>query len=216
MASASPAAAGRNWRTTSSRWSARYTCACGTSAASSALPGGSTSLRAGAGRVQRQAHCQRAAHRPQFARQRQLAGELIAGQPAGIDLSAGGQDAQRDGQVEAARVLGQVGRREVDRDALVVRELQPAVLQRRAHPLARFLHFHVGQPDQREAGQAVGQMHLDRDGRSLQARPGRGFAPKTSSLTNSSPFRCMSARWCARIGPDRTTRGATRACPVRA
>lgn len=39
-----PAApSGRNCATTSSRWRARNTCACGTNAASSALPGGSTS-----------------------------------------------------------------------------------------------------------------------------------------------------------------------------
>jgi hypothetical protein len=62
----------------------------------------------------------------------------------------------------------QVGRREVDRDALVGRELQPAVLQRRAHPLAGFLDFGVGQADRREAGQAVGQVHLDRDLGGLQ------------------------------------------------
>jgi hypothetical protein len=80
--------------------------------------------------VQRQAHGQRAAHRAQLARQRQLAGKFMAGQLARVDLPAGGQDAQRDRQVEAARILGQVGRRQVDGDALVVRELQPRVLQR--------------------------------------------------------------------------------------
>ena len=48
-------------------------------------------------------------------------------QPRRVDLPARGQDAQRDRQVEAARLLGQVGRRQVDGDALVVREGEAAV-----------------------------------------------------------------------------------------
>jgi hypothetical protein len=59
-----------------------------------------------AARLQGQAGRQRAAHRPQFAGQGQLAGEFVARQPGGVDLSAGGQDAQGDRQVEAPRVLG--------------------------------------------------------------------------------------------------------------
>ena len=79
---------------------------------------------------QRQAGGQGAAHGAQLAGQRQLASEFMAGQTAGVDLSAGGQDAQGDGQVKAPRVLGQIGRRQVHGDALVVRKLQPRVLQR--------------------------------------------------------------------------------------
>src|SRR5659263_306129 len=48
-------------------------------------------------------------------------------------------------------------------DALVVRKLQSGILNRRAHPLARLLHFDIGQTHQREAGQAIGQMYLHRD-----------------------------------------------------
>ena len=76
--------------------------------------------------VQRQAHRQRAAHRPQLAAQRQLARELPARRPRAVELPRRRQDAQRDGQVEAARV-GQDGRREVDRDALVAGEFQACV-----------------------------------------------------------------------------------------
>ncbi len=111
---------------------------------------------------------ERAAHRPKLAGQRQLAGEFVAGQPRRLDLAAGGQDAQRDRQVEAARFLRQVGRRQVDRDALVVRKGEAALRERGAHPLARFLHFGLGQPHQREAGQAVGQVHFDGDRLRLQ------------------------------------------------
>ena len=39
-----------------------------------------------------------------------------------------------------------------------------AVEHGRADPFARFLDLGVGQPDQREAGQAIGQMHLHRHG----------------------------------------------------
>ena len=61
-------------------------------------------------------------------------------------------------------VGGQVGRCEADRHALVVREFEPARLQGGADPLARLLDFGVGQTDQREARQAVGEMHFDRHG----------------------------------------------------
>jgi hypothetical protein len=39
-----------------------------------------------------------------------------------------------------------------------VRELEAAVEECRANALARLLDLGVGEPDQREAGQAVGQM----------------------------------------------------------
>jgi len=139
-------------------------------------------LRVDARLLQRHRHGQRAAHRAQLARQRQLAGKFPPGQPRAVDLAAGRQDAQRNRQVEAARILGQIGRRQVDGDALVVRKRQPAVLQRAAHALARFLHFHVGQAHQREAGQAVGQMHLYRHG-------GRGQPHQGAALHQTQTHR---------------------------
>ena len=111
--------------------------------------------------VRRQGQRQRAAHGPQFAGQRQFARELAGSQPRGVDGVHGRQDAQRDGQVEAPRLLGQIGRSQVDGDALVHRESETALLQRGANALARFLDFDVGQAHQHEAGQAVGQLHLD-------------------------------------------------------
>ena len=53
-------------------------------------------------RLQRQAGGQRPAHGPQLARQREFARKLIPRQLAGIDLPAGRQNAQRDGQIETA------------------------------------------------------------------------------------------------------------------
>ena len=123
--------------------------------------------RAGAAR-QGQTHGQRAPHRPQVAAQRELARKLEARQLGAINLSAGRQNAQRDRQVKTPRVLGQVGRRQVDGDAFVARKLQPAVLDGRAHPLAGFLDFCLCQPDQGEARQTVGQVNLHRDRFGLQ------------------------------------------------
>jgi len=49
-------------------------------------------------------------------------------------------------------------------------KLKTAILDRRAHTVARFLDFRVGQADQREGGQATGQMHFNRDFRRRQPR----------------------------------------------
>jgi hypothetical protein len=153
--------------------------------------------------VQRQAHGQRAAHRAQLARQRQLTGKFMAGQAAGVDLAAGGQDAQRNRQVKAPGVLGQVGRGQVDGDALVVRELQPRVLQRRAHPLAGFLDLHIGQAHQREAGQAVGQVHLYGHGRGFQPQQGAALhqrqthvRQKKQERTTEVQIEASEGLWC--------------------
>ncbi len=59
-------------------------------------------------------HGERATYRAQFAGQRQLGGIFMVVECLGRNLAAGGQDAQCDRQVEAARLLGQVGRRQVD------------------------------------------------------------------------------------------------------
>ncbi|MDT4855593.1 hypothetical protein FQZ97_899540 [compost metagenome] len=136
--------------------------------------------------VQRQAHCKCAAHRAKLSAQRELACEFPARQPRGVDLAAGGQDAQRDRQVEAPRVLGQVGRRQVHRDALVGRELQPGVGDGRAHAFAGFLHLGVGQAHQREAGQAVGQVDFDLHGPRVQAEQGAA-AHQRQTHRNSLP-----------------------------
>jgi len=121
---------------------------------------------------QGQAHGQCAADRTQLPAQRQLAGELVTGELARVDLAAGGQDAQRNRQIETAGVLGQVGGRQVDGDALVGREFEAGVLDGRTHPFARFLDFGFGQAHQREAGQPVGQMNLNTHGVGLHAQQG--------------------------------------------
>ena len=124
------------------------------------------------GLVQGQRHGQRAAHRTQPARERQLASKLVFSQPVGFNLSARRQNAQCDRQIQAPRVFGQVCRGQIDGDALVVGKLQAAVLDGAAHPLARLFHLHIGQAHQREAGKAIGHMHFDGDLHRLQTEQG--------------------------------------------
>ena len=114
--------------------------------------------RAGRG----QAHRQRAADGAQLAAQRQLAGEFVAGEVGVPDLPRGDQNAQRDRQIEAARLLGQVSGREIDRDP-ALREFVAAILDRRADAVACLLDLGIGQTDQGECRQAAGEMHLDGD-----------------------------------------------------
>ena len=89
------------------------------------------------------------------------------------DLPARGEDAERDRQVEAPRLLRQVGGREVDGD-LARGKLEVRVLQRRAHAVARLAHLGLRQPDEIDARQAAGEMHLDRDRR--RGEPGERAA----------------------------------------
>ena len=122
--------------------------------------------------MQSQRHGQRAAHRAQGAREREFARKLVVGQAGAVNLPAGGQDAQGNRQVQPPRVFGQVSRGQIDGDALVVWELQAAVLDGAAHPLARLFYLHIGQAHQREAGKAIGHMHFDGDLHRLQTEQG--------------------------------------------
>ena len=89
-------------------------------------------------------------------------------------LAGGCQDAQRNGQVEAARFLGQVRRRQIGRDA-PRRHLEAAVLQRGADAVARFLHFRIRQADDRKRGQAIGKVDFDTYLGRLHASQGAAF-----------------------------------------
>ena len=99
------------------------------------------------------------------------------------DLARGGQDAQRDRQVEAARFFRQVGRRQVDRDAACW-DVEAGILQRRAHAVFRFAHFGIGQADDGDARKAVGQVDFDVDGGRFHA--GQGAASQDGQ-THSVP-----------------------------
>ena len=108
--------------------------------------------------------------RPQFAAQRQLANALHRRQRFTTDLPRGGEDAERDGQVEAAAFLGNVGRRHVDGDALGG-EFEVAIEQGAAHAVLAFLHGGFGQAHDGEVRQAVGDMNFHRDQRGCDALP---------------------------------------------
>ena len=136
-----------------------------TSAASAALAAGSTKARPS--RRADSAIGKRAADRPQRAAQRQLTGELEARQRGVRDLAGRREDADRDRQIVAPRLLGQIGGREVDRD-LARREIELRVLQRGAHAVARFLDLGVGQADEIERRQPAGEVDFDRDERGLE------------------------------------------------
>ncbi len=70
-----------------------------------------------------------------------------------------GQDGDGEREVEPRPDLAQVRRRQVGRDALL-RELEAAVDDRRAHALARLAHRLVGQPDDRERGKPLLEVDL--------------------------------------------------------
>ena len=77
-------------------------------------------------------------------------------------MSGRGEDAERDGQIEAPAFLGQIGGSEIDGDA-ARGKIELAVLQRGAHAILAFFDFGFRQTHDGEVGQAVGEMHLDGD-----------------------------------------------------
>jgi hypothetical protein len=113
--------------------------------------------------TQRKGHGQRTSNRPQVSAEGQLTRQRQAFKVGQGALAHRRQDAHRDGQVETTGFLGQVSRGQVDGDAPVVRERQPGARQRRPHALSCLLDFGVGQADQGEGRQAIGQVHLNGD-----------------------------------------------------
>ena len=89
-----------------------------------------------------------------------------------------------------AALLEQVGRRQVDGDALV-RQRQAERRQRRAHALAPFAHRLVGQADDVEARLARGHLHLHVDFEHLDAleRDGGDARDHVLFLPRSFPLR---------------------------
>src|SRR6185295_14133688 len=65
----------------------------------------------------RERHRQRAADRPQFPRQGQIARELVLTQPFAGKLPRRGKYGKRDRKIETSRLLAKIGRREIDGDA---------------------------------------------------------------------------------------------------
>ena len=82
-------------------------------------------------------------------------------EPIGVDLSAAGEDAQRDGQIERGGLFGQIGRGKVDNHA-VLRALEARVDDRPLYPVRALLDGRLRQPDQDGFRQPGGRnVHLD-------------------------------------------------------
>ncbi|MCW0461863.1 hypothetical protein NB717_002931 [Xanthomonas sacchari] len=114
---------------------------------------------------------QHAVDRTQFAGQGQFAEEFVLAEHLRVKLAGGGEDAQRDRQVEAAALLGQVGRGQVDRDP-PCRELVLRAEQGGADAVARFAYRRLGQADDLRGRQAAGQMDFDPNRRRKHPRAG--------------------------------------------
>ena len=108
----------------------------------------------------------------QFAGQCQLADEFIVVQRLRIDGAVGRQNAERKRQIETAAVFGQIGRRQIDRDA-PIGKLQLRAGDGGAHTVAAFAHRRFRQTDHIEDRQAGGEIHLNAHSRGLHA----GFSP---------------------------------------
>ena len=84
--------------------------------------------------------------------QRELANDDVPAQRVRGDLPGGGQDPQRDGQIEDRARLPRVGRGQVHGDP-PHGHLEAGVPHRRAHPLPGFPHCGVRKPNDREGGE---------------------------------------------------------------
>ena len=94
--------------------------------------------------------------------QRQFPNDGKAFEAVGTDGADRRHQPQSDRQVVMAALLGQVGRGEIDGDALG-RQGEAGGDQRGAHPLLGLGHRLVGQPDQIERRQAGAHLHLHVD-----------------------------------------------------
>ena len=94
--------------------------------------------------------------------QPELPAEREAVGAGGAQLAGGDEQAHRDREVEAGATLAHPGGGQVD-DRLSKRPRQSAGQKGGAHPIPRLAHRCVGQSDDGEPGQAVGDVDLNRD-----------------------------------------------------
>lgn len=105
---------------------------------------------------------QHSEHGPDLAGQGQFPQKFMIEQVFCRYLLGSGENADGDGQIEAATLLGQIGGGQIDRDVFG-RELEVAVEQGAAHPIPRLLHRGFRQAHHVESGQAVGEVNFHRD-----------------------------------------------------
>ena len=114
--------------------------------------------------------------------QHRVMGQLLARQHAHLH-----QHPQRDGQIEMAALLQQIGGREIDGDA-AGRQSEPDGDQRGTHPLPALADRLVGQADDGEAGQAGhAQLHLGIHLQAVDALEGDRLDPCHHELRIPSP-----------------------------
>ena len=154
-------------------------------------------------------HDQRSPDRPHPAVERQLADGGVRPERARRNLVRGGEDGERDRQVEAGALLAQVGRRQVDGDA-PERPLQLGRDDAAANALLRLLAGAVGQPDDGEGRHPLLQVRLDFDPPRLQPdeRVGQHLREHTFRL-RAKPSRVCHGTRC-RNSPGRASRGRAR------
>ena len=122
-------------------------------------PGSPGSLRDG----------ERPRDRPDPPVERELADRRVLGEPLGRELPRRAEDRERDRQVEARALLAQRGGREIDGDPAVDRPLERGGDDAAADAVLRLLARAVGEPDDREPGDARLQVRLDLDLPRLEA-----------------------------------------------
>ncbi len=136
-------------------------------------PRGRRADQAEPSRIRRHRGRQHPGYRGDAAVERQFAEHAVAPQRVRRQRPDRAHHGERDRQVVVRALLGQVGRGEIDGDALG-REREARGDQRRPHPLARFRHRLVGQPHHHEGDGAGGDLHLHVDGAGLDPLEGDG------------------------------------------
>ena len=119
---------------------------------------------------------QHAADGADVAGQAKLADGPQAVQPGRRDRAGRGEQPDRDRQVEAGAVLGQVGRGQGDGHA-AVRPLIAGVAERRPDPVAGLEHGRAAEADHGHRGEATADVDLDPDRVSVQPDQGGGRQP---------------------------------------
>ena len=114
-------------------------------------------------RARQQRTRQRAADSLDPAVEREFALDQVVAHPFGAErASVGGQDGERDRQVERRAFLAGVGRRKVD-GYLAVRKLVAGILDRRLDPLLGLAHSALGEADGLELRHSARDVNLDFD-----------------------------------------------------
>src|SRR6185295_2164876 len=112
------------------------------------------------GRPRGQSHRESTPHGPQISFEPDLAQHHVLLEAVFRELTAGHQNAERDGQVEGRAVFANVGGSKVDGDP-AEGKTKARVYQGRTHSFPALLYGAVRQPDCRERGQSVGYVHLN-------------------------------------------------------